>query len=86
MIEYVVFLLVLGVFVIFVRLAKGPTLPDRVLAFDTINSLVIGIIVLISLCYSSEMFIDIAIVYAMLAFLGNLALSKYLLGREMHEE
>ena len=49
MIEYVIFLLVVAVFISFVRLAKGPTLPDRVLVADTINSLVIGIIVLISL-------------------------------------
>lgn len=85
MIEYVVFLLVVAVFICLVRLAKGPTLPDRVLVSDTINSLVVGMIVLISLYYASEMLVDIAIVYAMLSFLGTLAVSKYLIGREMHE-
>lgn len=85
MIEYVVFLLVVAVFIGFVRLAKGPTIPDRVLVADTINSLVIGIIVLVSLYYANDMLIDIAIVYAMLSFLGTLAVSKYLIGREMHE-
>lgn len=85
MIEYVIFLLVVAVFIILFRAARGPTLPDRVLAIDTINSIVIGIIVLISLYYANEMFIDIAIVYAMLSFLGTLAVSKYLLGKEMHE-
>lgn len=85
MIEYVVFLLVVAVFIGFVRLAKGPTIPDRVLAADTINSLVIGIIVLVSLYYANDMLIDIAIVYAMLSFLGTLAVSKYIIGKEMHE-
>jgi multicomponent Na+:H+ antiporter subunit F len=85
MIEYVIFLLVVAVFIIFFRVARGPTLPDRVLAFDTINSIVIGIIVLISLYYANEMFVDIGIVYAILSFLGTLAVSKYLLGKEMHK-
>ncbi len=85
MIEYVVFLLVIAVFISLVRLARGPTPSDRVLTIDTINSIVIGIIVLISLYYNNQILVDIAIVYAMLAFLGNLAISKYLLGREMHE-
>ncbi len=85
MIEYVVFLLVVAVFIGFVRLAKGPTPSDRVLVADTINSLVIGIIVLVSLYYANDMLIDIAIVYAMLSFLGTLAVSKYIIGKEMHE-
>jgi multicomponent Na+:H+ antiporter subunit F len=85
MIEYAVFLLVIAVFVILIRLAKGPTLPDRVLAVDTINSVVIGIIVLVSLYYANELLVDIAIVYAMIAFIGNLAISKYLMGKEIKE-
>jgi multicomponent Na+:H+ antiporter subunit F len=85
MIEYVIFLLVVAVFIILVRIARGPTLPDRVLATDTANSIIIGIIVLISLYYNNQIIVDIAIVYAMLTFLGTLALSKYLIGREMHE-
>ena len=85
MIEYVVFLLVVAVFVIFVRLAKGPTLPDRVLATDTINSIIIGVIVLLGIYYNNQMIVDIAIVYAMISFLGTLAVSKYLFGKEMHE-
>jgi len=85
MIEYVVFLLVVAIFIILVRIAKGPTLPDRVLAFDTMNSLVIGMIVLLGIYYSNQLIVDIGIVYAMLSFLGNLAISKYLIRGEMHE-
>ncbi len=86
MIEYVIFMLVVAVLIILVRIARGPTLPDRVLATDTANSVIIGIIVLASLYYNNQMLVDIAIVYAVLAFLGNLALSKYLIGKGMHEE
>ena len=85
MIDYVIFLLVAGMFIIFVRFVKGPTIADRVLAGDTINSLVIGVIVLVGVYYKNDMFMDIAIVYAMISFLSTLAVSKYLMGRKMHE-
>ena len=85
MIDYVIFLLVAGMFIIFVRFVKGPTIADRVLAGDTINSLVIGVIVLVGMYYKNDMFMDIAIVYAMISFLSTLAISKYLMGKEMHE-
>ncbi len=85
MIDYVIFLLVAGMFIIFVRFVKGPTIADRVLAGDTINSLVIGVIVLVGMYYKNDMFMDIAIVYAMISFLSTLAVSKYLMGRKMHE-
>lgn len=85
MIDYVILLLVISVFIILVRVAKGPTVPDRVLATDTANSVVIAIIALLGLYYSNEMFMDIAIVYAILAFLSTLAISKQLMGKEMHE-
>ena len=77
--------LLIAVFILFIRLVKGPTLPDRVLATDTINSVIIGIMVLLGIYYAEGMFIDIGIVYAMLAFLSTLAVSKYLMKKEMHE-
>ena len=79
MIEYAVFLLVVAIFVCLVRVIKGPTAPDRVLASDTINSIVIAIIVLLALFYNNNMFADIAIVYATISFLSTLAISKYLI-------
>ena len=86
MIEYVVFMLVGAVLIGLVRVARGPTIADRVLAADTINVMIVGIAVSLGLFHNNQMFIDIAIVYAVLAFLGNLAVSKYVLGKEMHEE
>lgn len=86
MIENVIFFLILAMFIIMIRLVRGPTLPDKVLALDTINSIVIGIVVLLGIYFGNEMYVDIGIVYAMIAFLGNLAISKYLLGKDMHEE
>jgi len=82
MIEYAVFLLVIAIFICLVRVIRGPTAPDRVLATDTINSAVIAIIVLLALFYNNSMFVDVALVYAMISFLSTLAVSKYLMGKK----
>jgi len=86
MYEYIVYLLAVAAILCIVRFIKGPTVPDRVIAIDAMNSLVIGIIVLLSLYFSNSLFLDIAIVYAILAFIGNLAISKYLMGKKLYEE
>jgi multicomponent Na+:H+ antiporter subunit F len=82
MIEYAVFLLVIAIFICLIRAIKGPTAPDRVLAADTINSAVIAIIVLLALFYNNSMFVDVALVYAMISFLSTLTVSKYLMGKK----
>ncbi|NIP40901.1 MAG: cation:proton antiporter [Candidatus Aenigmarchaeota archaeon] len=86
MYEYVVYLLAIAAVLCIVRFIKGPTVPDRVIAIDAMSSLVIGIIVLLSLYFGNPLFMDIAIVYAILTFIGNLAISKYLMGKKLHEE
>ena len=86
MYEYVVYLLAIAAIICIVRFLKGPTLPDRIIAIDTMSSLLIGIMVVVSLYFSNPLFLDIAIVYAILAFIGNLAVSKYLMGKNLHEE
>ena len=86
MYEYVVYLLAIAAIVCIVRFVKGPTLPDRIIAIDAMSSMVIGIMVLLSLYFGNQLFMDVAIVYAILAFIGNLAVSKYLMGKNLHEE
>lgn len=63
-----------------VRLFKGPTAPDRVVALDAINTLVVAAMMLLSVVYRQSIFIDVAIVYALLAFTGTLYIAKYLAG------
>ena len=85
MIEYVMYMLIIAIFIVFVRAIKGPTTPDRVLSVDTINSIVIALIVIFGVYYGNEMVLDVAIVYAMISFLGTIAISKHVMGKEMHE-
>ncbi|RXE56217.1 cation:proton antiporter [Methanoculleus taiwanensis] len=65
-----------------IRLFLGPTAPDRVVALDAINTLTIAAMLLLGAVYREIIFIDVAIVYALLSFVGTLYIAKYL-GGEM---
>ncbi len=65
-----------------IRLIKGPTVPDRVVAMDTINTLVVASMIVLSVLYKQIIFVDVAIVYALLSYVGVLYIAKYL-GGEM---
>lgn len=56
----------------------GPTVPDRLQAIDTITTLLIGIIVVLALLRNTAMFIDVAITIAAFAFIGTIALARYI--------
>jgi multicomponent Na+:H+ antiporter subunit F len=61
----------------FVRLAKGPTLPDRVVALDLIAAIVVAIFAVYSVVTGQPVFIDAAIVLALIIFLGTVAFARY---------
>lgn len=63
------------------RAALGPTAPDRVVAIDSLIALMIGALVLLGVYYRAPIYLDVALVYALVAFLGTLAIAKYLEGR-----
>ncbi len=64
-----------------VRAALGPTAPDRVVAIDALVALMVCALVLLSVYYHAPIYLDVALVYAFIAFLGTLAIAKYLEGR-----
>jgi multicomponent Na+:H+ antiporter subunit F len=64
-----------------VRALLGPTAPDRIVAIDAIVVLMVTSLVLLGIHYRASIYLDVALVYAFLAFLGTLAVAKYLEGR-----
>ena len=60
------------------RVSVGPSAADRLQAVDTITTLFIGIIVVLALLRDTSMFVDIAIALAAFAFIGTLALARYI--------
>ncbi len=63
-----------------IRLVKGPTTPDRMVALDTCGILVVGLHVLMAVHYDKPYLLDVAIVYALLTFIATSTLSRYLRG------
>ncbi len=70
-------LLVTGVILAFIRLLRGPSLPDRVIALDILSVLGIGIIVAFAIATDEPVFIDVASVLALVSFLGTVAFAAY---------
>jgi len=60
------------------RLLRGPSLPDRILALDTLYINSLALLVLIGLHYRTPLFFEVALVISMLGFVGTVVLSKYL--------
>jgi multicomponent Na+:H+ antiporter subunit F len=59
------------------RLLRGPSLPDRVVALDLLVSLGIGIVVAQAIHEQQPALLDVAVILALLAFLGTVAFALY---------
>lgn len=60
------------------RFVKGPSPADRVVAFDVLTIVSITGIVLAALAESRGIYLDVALVYALLSFLGVIVIARYL--------
>jgi multicomponent Na+:H+ antiporter subunit F len=67
-----------AMFLAFARLVRGPSLPDRVVALDLIASLVVGFICTYAIGTNQRVFLEVAIVLALITFLGTVAFAQYL--------
>lgn len=60
------------------RFIKGPSTADRVVAFDVLTIVGISGIVLAALAEGRGIYLDVALVYALLSFLGVIVVARYL--------
>ncbi len=70
-------LTVLGLVFSFVRLIRGPSLPDRVVSVDLITILAVAVVGLLAITYTEPDFLDIAVALALVAFLATVAFAWY---------
>ncbi|MCB1214041.1 MAG: cation:proton antiporter [Deltaproteobacteria bacterium] len=61
-----------------IRLLKGPSLPDRVVALDSMSYLALSLMVTYSMYSGQEVLLDPAIALALIAFLSTVAFAKYI--------
>jgi multicomponent Na+:H+ antiporter subunit F len=73
-----------GMVVAFVRLVRGPTLPDRVVALDLMATLIIAITAAYAVVTDQPAYLDAAIVLVLITFLGTVAFAYYLNRRGGH--
>ncbi|MBC7080923.1 MAG: cation:proton antiporter [Thermoplasmatales archaeon] len=73
-------MLFVSIAIAMIRVLLGPTIPDRVVGLDTINTLVISGMILFGVANEDVIYIDVAIVYALLSYITTLFIAKYLEG------
>jgi multicomponent Na+:H+ antiporter subunit F len=76
--EIVLGLLALAAVLGFVRLLRGPSLPDRVVAFDLLATVGVGISAVYSMAHDQPVFLDVAVVIALISFVGTVAFARYI--------
>jgi multicomponent K+:H+ antiporter subunit F len=67
------------------RLLRGPSVPDRILALDTLYVNTIALLILFGMHLRSAVYFEAALVIAMLGFVGTVMLSKYVMRRDIVE-
>lgn len=77
--------LALSILLVFIRFLMGPKISDRIVALDLLITIGIGIIAVYSIISEQKTFLDIAMILALIAFLGTVALSYYLEKRNRDE-
>jgi multicomponent Na+:H+ antiporter subunit F len=63
---------------VFIRFLIGPSIPDRIVALDLLITIGVGFIACFCIVYEKSVFLDIAMILGLLAFLSTVALSYYL--------
>ena len=70
----------------FLRLVRGPSLPDRVVALDLITVLAVAFCALFAIAADQAAFLDVAIALALVAFLATVALARFAERRKTRTE
>ena len=68
---------VLSVVLAFVRMVKGPSLQDRVVALDMMTIAIVAFCGLAAIRYDTAAFLDVALVLALVGFLATVALARF---------
>lgn len=73
-------LLVTGsLFLIAISVVRAKTLPDRILALDTLTTISIGLIAAITIATGFVLYIDVAIALGLVGFLATVAFARYIM-------
>jgi multicomponent Na+:H+ antiporter subunit F len=77
--RFAIVVLLISILFALVRLIKGPDAADRIVALDLISMLIVAFLATESIYAGETSFLDVAIAYALIAFLGTAALARFLM-------
>jgi len=70
-------MLLSGMLLAFIRVLKGPDAADRIVALDLMSVLIVALLAVFAIAAEETSFLDVAIAYALVAFLGTVALARF---------
>ncbi len=85
MIAFIYIGLFLCCFLCLYRIGCGPSAPDRTVAIDILGIVIVGFCAIIGLVTGKDFYLNIALAWALLSFIGTIALAKFLEGRNFDE-
>lgn len=71
-------LFIISIAIVLYRIIRGPSLPDRVIAMDTIGVNLISGIAVISILLKTKAFLEVILIIGILSFISTIALSKFI--------
>ena len=74
------YITLLGTILGFIRMIKGPSMADRVVALDAMTITSISLITFFAFFFQRVIYLDVALVYGLLSFLGVVAIARYMEG------
>ena len=80
------FSILISFIIVLVRLFLGPTLYDRVLALNAFGTLAVLMISIVGFLFGRPDFLDIALLYALLNFIGTIAILKFFRYKEIGDK
>ncbi len=83
MFMWAMILLLLSATLTLIRMLLGPTIPDRVVALDAMTTTTAGAMVVYGVITRQVIFIDVALVYAVLSYIATLYIARYLIKRRV---
>lgn len=61
-----------------IRVGRGPTVPDRIVGLDTVNTIVVTTMVVLAAAFREPIYVDVAIIYALLSFVTTLFIARHI--------
>ena len=85
MIMVLIYVLLFSVALCIYRMGAGPTPPDRAVTLDILGTLMVGFCALLSITTQKDFYMNIAISWALLSYVGSIAIAKFLENRSFEE-